>query len=433
MPFESIENSFNKGPNTETRTEGLPEEIFIEYLEKQGPLGEKIVEEHREIKDRYKQELIKKGKCPVGNETWDELIRKETERDYVERVKERVSEDDKKLIDEFLESNDENPLPLKKRQEVLNIFFRNNYNLYANQEGEIVSMIDYLSEYYENIGVKIKIEFKIIDPNIKRNLMRKILYCEFLREKEEKENINIDFKNPNKKINDEIFKKVFHTLEFNNEMVKYILNDEIAIPYLIIETENNKIEAPLVAGGRDLFISIKSEERDESGIRKKKGLAQFQMIHSPEYGSGIQRRIAVLVHEIDHIVTENIGKVKLPKQIFEEGEDLISEATAEKAGIDFMKNQHNSSISSFNGYDYYANLEQVIGGIDLNNPHISGYIIAEAYETIKGKEAYKKLFYTGELDINKELGDIEKIKQKIIKHLTLQKEAFKQITQDKLD
>ena len=421
----------------ESEKEISSEKSFINHLKEQGFLIEGIKEEYIRIKDRYKISLIETGKYPAENETWDQLIMKETEKYYVQHIKERVSEDDKNLLDKFLESNDENLLLLKQRQEILNIFFRNNYALYANQEDEMVSMTDYLNKYYENIGAKIKIEFKTIDPDVKRSLIRKILYYQFLWELEEKENIKIDFKNPDKKISNEISKKTSYAIESSDERIKYILDDEVAIPHLIVEIENNKIETPLTGGTVDIFGPLRSKEIDKSGFYKKKGnFVQFQMIHAPEYASGIQRRISMFIHEIDHIITENIGKVKLSKQTFKGGESLISEATAMKAGLDFMKNQHNSSlIGNFDGYDYYTNLEQVVGGAspDKYPYHIPGYIIAEAYEKMRGKEPYKKLFYTGELDIEKELGDIGEIEQEIVKSLKSQEETFIQIMRGRLN
>lgn len=405
------------------------EKNFLKNLENQGFLGKEIKEDYLEIKNTYKQQLLKIGKKPNENETWDELIRKEIDKHYAEYIKEKVNKNDKKLINDFLESDEENLLPFKKRQEFLNVLLRNNYSLYANKEGKMVSMSDYLKEYYKDTGTEPKIEFKTIDPDVKRNLAIQLLKNESLRKGTDE---------------DRAFTESFHAVESNDERIRYILDDEIAIPHLVVKTENNKIETPLIAGGFDIHIPLRSEKQDKFGHRKRRGHSvQFQIIHAPKYVINIQKIIAYNIHEIDHAIRETLP-TKSQKFL---DKDLLIEGTAEKASIEFMNTQHkhfknDPLIKNFDGYDYQANLQQVVGKYAIGNEatiskkkyrYAQGYMIAEGYNKSKGEENYKKLFYTGELDVNEELGDVEKIREGIDEKLKSQKEMFRQILSGDLD
>lgn len=428
--FPNEEENKTSTDNVESDVENFEKEkSFLKDIENQGFLGEKIKEEYLEIKTGYKQQLIEMGKNPAEGETWDDLIRKEMDENYAQCIKEGVNEDDKKLIDNFLESDEKNSLSLNEKQEFLNVLFRNNNLLYANKKGELVSMTNYLREYYEGTGAEPSIEFKTIDPDVKRNLATQVLRDKFLREGLSK---------------DKSFIKAYRAIESNDERVKYILDDGIAFPHLIVKTENTKTETPLIAGNIDLHRPLRSEEQDEFGYGKIKGHSvQSQVIHSSKYLSNIQKIVAFNIHEIDHAVRE-----ALPTESQESlDENLLIEGTAEKASMDFMSIQHeylknNSSTKSFDGYDYQSNLQQTVGRYALSKKggvsekeyrYAQGLMIAEQYSRNKGEENYKKLFYTGEFDVEEELGDVVKIREEIDEKLGPQKKMFAQILSGRLD
>lgn len=428
--MEKAEEVMAEKEKTTREKETGKEERFIGNLEDQGFLGEEIKEDYLEIKDKYKQQLLKAGKEPNECETWDDLIRKEMDIKYAEYLKTKVSEGDKELIDDFLESDEKNLLPLKRRQEFLNVLLRNNYSLYADKEGKMVSMSDYLKQYYKDTGAAPKIEFKTIDPDVKNDLAKKILKSEFLEKEFGKKSFN----------EKEAFEKAFYAVELDNEVnekIRYILNDEIAFPHLVVETEKTKREIPLIAGTSDYHGSLRSEERDKSGNRKRKGhFVQSQIIHAPEIGGNIQKIISFNIHEADHAIREvlpTINQKSLDKR-------LLTEGTAEKASMDFMNTQHKylktePLVKNFDGYDYQSNTQQVLGRYAIDEittsgkeyRYAQGYMIAEEYNRNKGEENYKKLFYTGELDVNEELGDVEKIREGIDEKLKPQKKMFAQI------
>ena len=432
--LSSSEEETKTNNNIELDVESFKkEETFLKDLENQGFLGEKIKEDYLEIKNGYKQQLIEMDKSPAEGETWDDLIRKEIDENYAKYIKEKVSEDDKRLVDNFLESDKNNPLSLNEKQEFLNVLFRNNNLLYANEKGEMVSMADYLKEYYKDIGVDVGIEFKTINPDVKKDLAKKILRSEFLEK-------DIDRK--------QAFEKAFYAVELGNkdsEEINYILNDEVAFPHLIVKTKEIKKEIPLVAGSSDYHSPLRSEERDKSGERKRKRKGHFiqlQTIHAPEFGCGIQKITFSSIHEIDHAVRE-VLPTKNQNLLDKE---LLTEGTAEKAGMDFISTQHKylkdkSLIKNYDGYDYQTNLWQALSRrmvgemTDKNQEHryAQGLMIAEQYSRNKGEKNYKKLFYTGELDVENELGDVVKIREGIDEKLKPQKKMFTQILTGRLD
>jgi len=429
LPSSKEEGKANTN-NIESTVENLKkEEAFLKDIEDQGFLGEELKEKHLEIKNGYKKQLVEMGKNPAEGETWDDLIKKEMDKNYAQYIKEKVNEDDKRLINDFLKSDEKNSLSLNKKQEFLNVLFRNNNLLYANEKGKLVSMTDYLEEYYEDTGAKPSIEFKAIDPDVKRNLATQVLRDKFLREGLSK---------------DKSFIKAYRAIESNDERIKYILDDEIAFPHLIVKTESAKTETPLIAGNIDLHRPLRSEEQDESGSRKIKGHAvQSQIIHSSKHLSNIQKIMAFNIHEIDHAVREALP-TESQKSL---DENLLIEGTAEKASMDFMNTQHeylknNSSTKSFDGYDYQSNLQQTVGRYALSKRggvnekeyrYAQGLMITEQYSRNNGEENYKKLFYTGELDVKEELGDVVKIREGIDKKLKPQKKMFAQIMTGRLD
>lgn len=382
------------------------------------------------IKNSYKEKLIENDKRPMKNESWDDLILKEIDKNYAEYIKANIENDyDKKIVDYFLESNEKKLLSLKNRQEFLNIFFKNNYRFYANENGEMVSMSDYLKDYYKDIGVDVNIQFKTIDSDVKKDLASKVLKSELLYQ-------NID--------KEEAFKEANSATKLGDERINYILDDEVAIPYVIVKTKSGEKEVPIIAGSSDFNMPLRKEERDESGYRKRKGhFIQSQVIHEPQYGSTVQKIVAENIHEIDHAVTEDLF-TKEQKLLDQE---LLSEGTAEKASIDFMNNQHkyledNSTTSNnFDGYDYQANLKQIVSRCAINEKtpkdqehrYTQGYIITEGYNRREGRDKYKKLFYTGELEFDKELGDVVEIRKKIDKKLESEKVINSKIIKGDLD
>lgn len=112
-----------------------------------------------------------------------------------------------------------------------------------------------------------------------------------------------------------------------------------------------------------------------------------------------------------------------------------------------MNNQHkyledNSTTSNnFDGYDYQANLKQIVSRCAINEKtpkdqehrYTQGYIITEGYNRREGRDKYKKLFYTGELEFDKELGDVVEIRKKIDKKLESEKVINSKIIKGDLD
>lgn len=392
--------------------ENKKEKDFVKYLEEKKLSGEGMKDEYLEIKNDYKQKLASENKKPKDGETWDELILKEADKNYSDFIKSKVGEGDKIIMAGFQESNENKLLPLKERQKLLNTLFKNPNKLYANKNGEMGSVSDYLKDYYKNIGINVEIKFKTIDPDVKKSLARWVLEAEYL------------YKGDNK---DKSFEKSYNDIESNDEKISYILNDEIAIPHLIIEKDDVQKEVPLIAGSFDVHMPLRSEKKNESGERIKKGhFIQSQVVHAPESGCTIQKIAAFNIHEIDHAIKE-VMPTDDQKTIDQE---LIVEGTAEKAAFDFMSAQHNHlknelAANNFDGYDYQANLQKVIAGAAVGEEtskghehrYAQGYIIAKGYEEKYGEEKYRKLFYTGELNIDNELGDVKKIREEIDKKL----------------
>lgn len=404
------------------------ENNFVNSLEAQGLVGEEIKDEYLKIKNDYKQKLINENKKPKEGDTWDELIMEEMDKKYSEFIKTKVGDRDQKTIDAFEETSDEKMMPLKYRQEFLNILFKNPNRLYADKNGEMVSMQDYLKDYYKGIGVNIEIKFKTIDPDVKKSLAGNLLRDEFLF-------MGLD--------NNASQEKSHQEVEEGNEKISYILNDEVAIPHLIIERENLKKEIPLIAGSRDLHMPLRNEKRNEAGERERKGhFVQSQVIHAPKFGNTMHKVIAFNIHEIDHAIKE----IMPTKNQNDLDQRVITEGTAEKASIGFMETQHkhlknNSAVKNFDGYDYQANLQQVLGrsavseksSNNMDHRYAQGYTLTKGYEGKEGEEKYKKLFYTGELNINEELGDVVKIREKIDEQFIKQKEMCKKIMLGKMD
>ncbi len=108
-----------------------------------------------------------------------------------------------------------------------------------------------------------------------------------------------------------------------------------------------------------------------------------------------------------------------------------------------MKTQHKylEKEQPLNGYDYQEKLTQVLNGYMFNekitNPknyrYAHSFIIAEGYRANKGEKDYRKIFYGGENDINKKLGDVVEIRKMIDERLMPLKNVFKQILLGKLD
>ncbi|MCK4525419.1 MAG: hypothetical protein KAU07_03205 [Candidatus Andersenbacteria bacterium] len=420
---EEYEEQLKSIPNVNDKVEAIKkedktEDIFFNNLENQSYFSGEVQDEYVHIKDSYRKKLIGDNKMPEKNETWDDLILKEIDKNYAEYIKENINNDyDKKLTDYFLESNDKRLLTLKNRQEFLNIFFKNHYKIYANESGDMVSMSDYLKDYYKDIGVDIEIKFKTVDSDIRKDLSNKVLQFELLHQGVGKE---------------EAFKEASCAIKSNDERVSYIFNDEVAVPHVIVKTKNGEKEVPIIAGSSSFHMPLRSEEKDEDGYRKRKGhFVQLPVIHEPQCCSTVQKIIIDSIHEIDHAVTENLF-TKEQKLLDQE---LLSEGIAEKASIVFMNTQHkylkdNSTINNnFDGYDYQANLQQIYGRHAVNEKtsknqehrYAQGYIIADGYDRSEGREKYKKLFYIGELNFNEELGNVVEIRKKIDEKLENEK------------
>lgn len=202
-------------------------------------------------------------------------------------------------------------LSRRENQQLINFLVSDKSKIFFDKNGNLVSLADYLNEYYKPLGIKISFEFAVISPDIKIQIVSNILGREFLGFwlSDDRNNLLNDISAG--KSYDELKSK--YPEDILNRL-ESIINPDTAVPYLKFTDQKGKIfSTPImdgtIVGGLGTTVYISNEEGNI--------ISGEMVIDVKRCGSPLDL-FEILIHELDHGIAMPLKQRIIDKLVADE-------------------------------------------------------------------------------------------------------------------